>query len=716
MNTIEMKKIDLKKTCGAYSGSVQRTLKDLFSIDVGSKDVSHSITKLKEKENLYFSIFFTGQIYGEFLIGLTKKTAIKMLGIPYDAANETEIFDNNKSDILDTFKEVANIAAGATLASFKEMYDGLSITPPRSIEGYMTLSSYQIESVSLENDCGELSCYIYVDYMRLDIANSLVKKESMLAQEKEKQEELKRLNRAKSQFLANMSHELRTPLNGMIGMLDVLKTSPLDQTQLEQFDVIYRSGEFLLTLISDILEFSKIESGKLEIENRPFDLREALEVVVDSLAPVIHRRNLDFVVKISPDISGKYVGDQTRIKQVLNNLLGNAAKFTPTGSIALLAEMNSSGSLKLQVIDTGIGIPKEKLASIFGSFNQVDISDNRKYGGTGLGLSISKSIVKAMGGDITVDSEEAKGTCFTVILPLEKKSLDESNLKCSLLIDRMVHIISHNRTLFEHAKDSLLALESSVNVKAIDYTSSLSIGQNDIVFLDFQSLNDYEKDSLLNSYLWEQVTKKGIHVIFLLESRNLSEGSKFSEKCGYSKISFLTVPLSLGKIIKTLSGPAISSMQKVTTTNLVQPSYSNLNNTPLVQRNRSAKRILVVEDNPTNQLVIQALLKKMDYRCEIVNNGQEAVDLFKSGYSFDLVFMDCQMPVLNGYEATRAIRELEKSASKHTPIIALTANAFRETKEECFEAGMDDFATKPLKRDTLEDLLIKVFKKTVVTN
>jgi len=510
-----------------------------------------------------------------------------MLGIPYVPEKENEIYEQNRAEILGTFREIANIAAGATLVSFKEVFDDLSLTPPRSIEGYITLSSSQIESVSLAHEAGELSCYIYVDYMRLDIANTLVKKEAILSLEKEKQEELRRLNKAKSQFLANMSHELRTPLNGMIGMLDVLKTSHLDQIQLEQFDVIYRSGEFLLSLISDILEFSKIESGKLEIESRPFNLRETLEGIADSLAPVVHRRGLDFVVRISPKISGLYVGDQTRLKQVLNNLIGNAAKFTPTGSISLLVEPSEDNFIRLQVLDTGIGIPKDKIDSIFGSFNQVDVSDNRKYGGTGLGLSISKSIVQAMGGDIFVESQEAKGSSFVVSIPLERQS-EESFLSGGTgFLNTKAHIYTDNRTLFKYVSESLLDIEDTLDVNGLELTDVNSIGLNDTAFFDFQTLKSFGLDFFFTSETWKHISKNNIRVIVLVQPRFLSEASSMLSKSKHQRVSLLGVPISLSKLHKVMSKSEVADYAVLGQLNQLK-STSSPENRP--ERSRDGKK------------------------------------------------------------------------------------------------------------------------------
>lgn len=706
----ELKRIDVKKTCNQYSGSIQRTLRDLFSIELESSIETQSVTQLKEKENLYFSILFTGEVYGEFLIGLTKKTAIKMLGIPCEIGDEDEVYIKNRSEILDAFKEVANIAAGATLVNFRDVLLDVSITPPRSIEGKVTLSAYQIEMSPLTHKFGDISCYIYVDYMKLDISKTLAKKEESLTAEKSKQEELKRLNRAKSEFLANMSHELRTPLNGMIGMLDVLKSSTLSSAQMEQFEIIYRSGEFLLSLISDILEFSKIESGRLEIEKRSFDLRSALEAVVENLSAVVHRKQLDFIVNISPDITGSYIGDQTRLKQILINLIGNAIKFTPTGSISLSVQKIDNNFYEFEVKDTGIGIPQDKLESIFGSFNQVDVSDNRKYGGTGLGLSISKSIALAMGGRIQVTSEEAKGSKFTVVMPLEMVPNSEKPISCPDLAGKKIHLLIENQSLLDSTIGSLNGLQVDPANLIVQQVFDFDLKLNEILISDYQSWSEIlrqDKDS--KKQLVEKLIAKEIHLVLLIQSKDLSRASEMVTKTGVKKVTILTVPVALGKLSQAFSVKSSTVFQKP-----VEESTgkSSLQDTALADENAN-KKILIVEDNQINQLVIKAMLKKLNYECCIVNDGKEAVDLVKSGEYFDLIFMDCQMPIMNGYDATRAIREFERSSidqTKKTRIIALTANAFRETKEVCFECGMDDFATKPLKNETLAELLKKCFK------
>lgn len=689
--------IDLKESCALYSDTIQKTLKNLFMIETDNQRLAQSVKSLEEQDDLYFSILFTGQIYGEFLIGLNKKTALKMLGVQFEPGQEQETYQKHRGDILDAFKEVVNIAAGTCLAHFKLVFPDLSITPPKAIEGNITLSNYEIEKAALSHSGGNLSCYLYIDYMKLDISQTLEKNAISLSEEKAKQEELKRLNKAKSEFLANMSHELRTPLNGMIGMLDMLKTSSLNVVQKEQFDIIYRSGEFLLSLISDILEFSKIESGKLEVEKQAFDLRACIEIVVENLASVVHQRGLDFNLQIDPQISGQYLGDETRLKQVLINLIGNAIKFTPTGSISVRALKTTEGRFAISVIDTGVGIPKDKMESIFASFSQVDVSDNRKYGGTGLGLTISRSIVQAMGGEIRVLSEEAQGSEFIIDLPLEFVQGSSTGAPAPGLNDKLVHVVVSDEILFQSIQLQIQNLNPSTQIKKMDQIHLVPLTAQNIVMLEFriwQKLASSEQEALI-----ENIRQAQAHLNFLIQSRDIEAIGQFQTKYGPANISYLNMPITSGRLCKVLlegsqTAPATPVLRE-------EPAAVTSNH----------KKVLVVEDNQVNQVVITAMLKKLGYEIELAGDGKQALDKIEAGNVFELILMDCQMPIMNGYEATAAIRKFEEGKNRHSPIIALTANAFRETKESCFECGMDDFATKPIKFETLKDLIKKTFDK-----
>ncbi len=680
--------IDIKNGCVQYSNTVQRTLKDLFLIETASVDgeTAKSVSQLEEKEDLYFSILFTGEVYGEFLIGMTKTAALKMIGVDVPAGQEVLYYEKYRSDLLDLFKEVTNIAAAQTIGYFKNSFPSVSITPPKSIEGHFNLSNYKIEKFSLNHKAGTISCYVYVDFMKLDI--------------REKQDELRRLNRAKSEFLANMSHELRTPLNGIIGMLDVLKTSDLSFAQQEQFNIIYRSGEFLLSLISEILEFSKIESGKLEIESKEFQLRQAIERVAESLYSVVAQKGLDFNLSIDPQIQGQFMGDETRLKQILINLIGNAVKFTPTGAISVSVKMENN-NLSLSVKDTGIGIPQHKLETIFQSFSQADVSDSRKYGGTGLGLTITKSIVEAMSGTISVSSEEAKGSEFLVCIPIVKIN----NLKDGLLKTSKPHSIglfSQNKILNSYFRDYVKSIHERNNLRIYEGLDACVGDAPEVVVVEYRFWNRMKEEDKLKAI--KILKNKKSYLVFLTDPKDSNDVLEIASSHEEMKIFFIHLPVYLEQLVNVLENkPALQKRLKV--------------NEIVSQKQVSTSiksRVLVAEDNQTNQFVIVNMLKQLGFEYEIAKDGREAFEMFKKVDSkYDLILMDCQMPEMNGYEATREIRKLEgeMNQSQKTPIIALTANAFRETKEECFSSGMDDFATKPIKFAALKEIIEKVLLK-----
>lgn len=692
--------IDLKKSCSLYSSSVQQTLRDLLNIKVNNGSSAESVSQLENREDLYFSILFTGQIYGEFLFGLSKATALKMLGIDCEATEVEQMYWKNRSEILDSFKEVINIAAGTTLAEFKSVFPELSITPPKAIEGHITLSSYDIGKVKLDHPGGSLSCYIYIDYMKLEIRNTIERDKKQIEEERAKQEELKRLNRAKSEFLSNMSHELRTPLNGIIGMLDILKGSTLSSIQKEQFDVIYRSGEFLLTLISDILEFSKIESGKLEIENKSFDLRKSIDSIAESLAAVVLGKGLDFNVQMDPSLSGRFLGDETRIKQVLVNLVGNAVKFTPTGAISILVNRTSDAKIEMQVHDTGIGIPAAKLNSIFGSFSQVDVSDNRKYGGTGLGLAISKAIVVAMGGDICVESTEAVGSKFTVRFPLAKDPSESTGVAATPITLGPVRVLTLSDVLFETIGLYTQSLSAKKHIERLVDLEAVQAQSDDIFLIEYKAWQRIRPD-LIRRFL-DEVISKNAYVVFMTLAKDLESLQANKDLQQLKRFHFMNYPVLSGRLAEVLSHKPNFISEEAS-----KESFCQINPAPSTAKGK----VLVVEDNLVNQVVIATMLKQLGYEVDIVDNGQKAVDLMSVKHEYQLIFMDCQMPVMNGYEATAAIRKLEQGKTARTPIIALTADAFRETKEDCFACGMDDFATKPLKFEVLKSVIKRSLDK-----
>jgi signal transduction histidine kinase/ActR/RegA family two-component response regulator len=678
---------------------VARTIHDLFGFpDEGSQVAiqSDETEEVSPFDEIFFSVMFTGEVYGEFLIGLSRRAALEMIGVSVESelASGKSILDlylKNRDEVLDTFREVVNLSAGQTMRKMKERFPDITMTPPRSIEGRLTLPAVKLARVRIQHQVGLLNCYIYVDQMRLDIADRL-------QQEQLKQAELKRLSQAKTEFLANMSHELRTPLNGMIGMLDLLQLSDLTEAQKQQISVIHKSGDFLLNIISDILEFSKIEAGKLVVESRPFSMEACLESVAETLGSEVFKRGLEFLVWIDPKLSLQVLGDETRLKQVCMNLLGNAIKFTPTGEIEFRAEV-IEGRIAISVRDTGVGIPKGKLESIFDSFSQVDVSDTRRYGGSGLGLTISRSIVQALGGKVSVESTEAVGTCFRVDLPLvhaEQATEPEPN-PTSKAFEGKTQMVSEPAEV--HASTR------SLDVVLRAYLSTLGPGAERAVVMDDRVWRRWSEEKRLGKRrLWEN--EKIRDILLLVTPGDISDFSSRAASFAGFRVEPVLLPVTrtrLRGVLEKLARRERGAQSEATLTARAG----------LKSPDQGQAGILLVEDNAINETVAVAMLKRLGWQVEVARNGREAVERFRQG-RFHLVLMDCQMPIMDGYEATRQIRQIEQGESlERTPVMAMTANAFRETKERCFECGMDDFLTKPIKLDGLSMAIEKLLSERV---
>jgi signal transduction histidine kinase/HPt (histidine-containing phosphotransfer) domain-containing protein len=492
----------------------------------------------------------------------------------------------------------------------------------------------------------------------------------------QKQEEATRF---KAVFFANVSHEVRTPLIGVLGMADVLSDTSLDIHQRELVDVIRTSGENLLQIINDILDLSKFESGKLELESIPFVLRDVVDQTMDLLAPMAFGKGLEISAWIDPRIASTVVGDVTRVRQVLLNLLNNAIKFTSSGEIYLQVEPSTEvdNMIHFCVEDTGGGIPPEKLDRLFQSFSQVDASTNRRFGGTGLGLSICQNLTALMGGRIWVESTVGKGTQFYFVISLPAAEMGETCHKGQdLRGKRMVALVQNDRLI------RLLAAWA----KELDL--ELIVRSDRWVKLDEAQLDYLVIDADLGEIQIPQI--RPITVLLLTRSKNISELAK-----RYPSTTVLSLPLKKRRFLQAVGvfADADDASHSSKTILEADPLLSRLN-------------ILVVDDNIVNRRVCVAQLQKLGvWSISEAEDGRQAIAAAEN-QAFDLILMDVQMPDIDGLEATHQIRlSLSNSESRQPRIIGLTANAVSEEREKCLEAGMDDKLSKPVRLDELKSVL-----------
>ncbi|BAP55316.1 signal transduction histidine kinase [Thioploca ingrica] len=523
-------------------------------------------------------------------------------------------------------------------------------------------------------------------------------------------------SRAKSQFLANMSHEIRTPLNGIIGMTNLLSDTPLTYVQRDYVDTIRTSGEVLLALVNDILDFSKIEAGKLDLESQPIDLRQCIEESLDLLAPAAAQKQINLAYLIANDTPEIVVSDVTRLRQILGNLLSNAVKFTPHGgevvvsvsAYPLSAEENSPSEkstdyteyeLHFAVKDTGIGIPPERVNTIFQSFSQVDASITRKYGGTGLGLVISQRLSQMMGGQIWVESEVGTGSTFHVTIVTQASYSEHYahlTRKHPHLLNKRLLISSSNKTncMLLKQQTKRWGMKSQIATTLLEVFGALRQNpQWDVIIVEMSSPEN--KDLILLEKM-TKFQKKRLPLILLVPIYHIQQNQPNIVACLSKPIK----PIKLYEVlIELFTPPAHTTPLPPTATTHSLPK-TILNSNPL--------KILLAEDNLVNQKVALLLLKKLGHEVvDVVSNGLEVLTALQR-HSYDIIFMDIQMPEMDGLTATRQI--IKEWSGKPRPwIIAMTANAMQGDREICLAAGMDDYLSKPIREEELAQALLQCY-------